>query len=209
MPVYFCCNISSYISSQMLLQSPRNSFDICSSSSICTSSLLNASICNVAISTISETGDIELLITYKAPDNTEIVFTSDSLVTFKIKRSSAEIVPPVVDEIRTVNGVLISGIRAMETFGGIIESHADEKDECRRKSWEYLEYHRRAYIQIGKQILAKLDGKDELAGEYWQKAVDYVMQNEDKLQPVLDTLYFRYMTKSRITVTKESEFSGI
>ncbi len=77
---------------------------------------------SVDAANISETGDIELLISYKAPDNTEIVYTSDSFVTLSIKKSSAEIVPPVVDEIRTVNGVLISGIRAMETFGGTASS---------------------------------------------------------------------------------------
>ena len=90
--------------------------------SVLTAITAESVIASVDAGNISETGDIELLITYKAPDNTEIVFTSDSLVTFKIKRSSAEIVPPVVDEIRTVNGVLISGIRAMETFGGTASS---------------------------------------------------------------------------------------
>ncbi len=100
-------------------------------------------------------------------------------------------------------------IELMENFGKEIEKHKDLRDECRRKSWEYLEYHRNAYIPVGKQILARLDHNKELAEKYAAEAGDYIMRNEDAVQPVVDTMYFDRIIKTRVTVVDESEFEGV
>ena len=60
-----------------------------------------------------------------------------------------------------------------------------------------------------KQILARLDFKKELAEEYQTKAWEYVMKNEDRLQNVLDSFYFKSMTKTRVSVVEETEFVGV
>ena len=100
-------------------------------------------------------------------------------------------------------------INAMANMGEEIKKHTNMADECQRENWELLEYHRNAYTLVAKQILARLDFKKELAQEYQTKAWEYVMKNEDKLQNVLDSFYFKSMTKTRVSVVEETEFVGV
>ena len=100
-------------------------------------------------------------------------------------------------------------IALMENFGKETEKHKDIADDCQRKSWEYLEHHRKAYIPVGKQILARLDNDKVLAEKYAAQACDYILKNEDKVQGVVDTMYFDRMIKTKITVVDESEFEGV
>ena len=72
----------------------------------------------IDVSDVIESGEVELMIEYNVPENVTLVQTSDSLAKINIKKVSAEIIPPVVDNVRIVNGVLISGTRAMEQFYG-------------------------------------------------------------------------------------------
>ena len=98
-------------------------------------------------------------------------------------------------------------VALMESFGDVIAENKEKGNECQKASWEYLEHHRNAYIPIGKEIIAKLDGDEEAAKKYFDAAVDYVMKHEDEVQPVLDTTFFKLMGEERITVTEELVFS--
>ncbi len=78
----------------------------------------NDIIAEVDVSNISETGEVELMVSYTAPNNLSIIDPTDHFVTLVIKSKSSEITPPPATDVRIVNGVLISGTRAMEQFGG-------------------------------------------------------------------------------------------
>ena len=106
-------------------------------------------------------------------------------------------------------GKVERAIALMESFGTEIEKRGNLKDECQRKSWEYLEHHRKAYIPVGKQILARLDYNKELAEQYANEACEYILKNEDAVQSVVDTMYFDRMIKTKVTVVDESEFEGV
>lgn len=102
-----------------------------------------------------------------------------------------------------------NALTLMEGFGEEIKKHQELDDLCQRKSWEYLEYHRNAYILMAKQILALLAQDKELADQYREAAINYIMQNENAVQPVLDTMFFARMLRERVTVIEETEFIGI
>ena len=73
---------------------------------------------SVDVSNINETGDVSLPIDFNAPEGITIISRSESIANLTIKKVSNEVTPPAVEDIRIVNGVLISGTRAMEQFGG-------------------------------------------------------------------------------------------
>ena len=100
-------------------------------------------------------------------------------------------------------------IKLMEDFGSEAEKRRSLSDDCQRKSWEYLEHHRKAYIPVARQILARLDYDNELAQKYAEKACEYILKNEDEVQSVVDTMYFDRMIKTKITVVDESEFEVV
>ena len=102
---------------------------------------------------------------------------------------------------------LENAIALMESFGNIIAENRNKGNECQKTSWGYLEHHRHAYIPIGKEIIAKLDGDEESAKKYFDTAIEYVMTHEDDIQPVFDTMFFSSIGKERITVTDEVVFS--
>ncbi|MBE6691734.1 MAG: hypothetical protein E7586_00165 [Ruminococcaceae bacterium] len=72
----------------------------------------------VDVSNLNESGTIQCVIDYTAPDGISIISRSESIANVKIKKYSAEITPPEETDIRIVNNVLISGTRAMEQFYG-------------------------------------------------------------------------------------------
>ena len=100
-------------------------------------------------------------------------------------------------------------IKLMEDFGSETEKRKILSDDCQRKSWEYLEHHRKAYIPVARQILARLDYNNELAQKYAEKACEYILKTEDEVQSVVDTMYFDRMIKTKITVVDESEFEVV
>ncbi len=102
-----------------------------------------------------------------------------------------------------------NAMKLMESFGDEIKKRENLEDVCQRKSWEYLGYHRNAYILMAKQILALLAKDKELAEKYREEAIDYIMKNEDAVQSVLDTMFFARMLRERVTVIEETEFIGI
>ncbi len=77
----------------------------------------------IDVSAIIEAGDIECMVEYKLPDGIEFVETSDYFVTIKISKKSSssnppEITPPSNPDAYMSNGIIVSGNRGMEAFGG-------------------------------------------------------------------------------------------
>ena len=75
-------------------------------------------VASVDVSGARETGEAEFMIDYSNPEGTEIVSTSESFAKVKIDKFSANVEPPHNDEAYIANGIIISGTRAMEQFGG-------------------------------------------------------------------------------------------
>ncbi len=75
-------------------------------------------IAEVDVSNIAESGEVDIMVVYTLPEGLTRIDPSDDFAKLVIKSTSTEIVPPPADDVRIVNGVLISGTRAMEQFGG-------------------------------------------------------------------------------------------
>ncbi len=75
-------------------------------------------IASVDISNLNESGTVQCVIDYSAPEGITIISRSESIANVSIKKYSAEITPPEETDVRIVNNVLISGTRAMEQFYG-------------------------------------------------------------------------------------------
>ncbi len=75
-------------------------------------------VAKVDVSNIAETGEVDMMVVYTLPNGLTRIDPSDDFVKLVIKSTSTEIVPPPANDVRIVNGVLISGTRAMEQFGG-------------------------------------------------------------------------------------------
>ncbi len=102
-----------------------------------------------------------------------------------------------------------TAVKAMEDITELIATHSGSNDPCQKESWEILALHREAYLLIGKAILLKLAYDEESAKKLIEAAQMLVWENEDKLQSVLDSMYFYRMTGERITVNEVSEFTVI
>ena len=75
-------------------------------------------IATVDVSNIAETGEVDMMVTYTLPSGLVITKPTDGFAKLIIKSKSTEIIPPPATDVRIVAGVLISGTRAMEQFGG-------------------------------------------------------------------------------------------
>ncbi len=85
---------------------------------IVSSTTANDIVAEVDVSNIAETGEVDMMVTYTLPTGLTRIDPSDDFVKIVIKSASSDITPPPASEVRIVNGVLISGTRAMEQFGG-------------------------------------------------------------------------------------------
>ncbi len=81
-------------------------------------------VATVDVSNIAETGEVDMMVSYSIPDGLAITDPTDNFTKLVIKSKSTEIVPPPATDVRIVSGVLISGTRAMEQFGGSASSGA-------------------------------------------------------------------------------------
>ena len=75
-------------------------------------------IASVDLSGVMESGDIEFLVAYTVPETVTLKETSDDFVTVKINKKSTDITPPVDGTAYVKNGIIVSGNRGMEQFGG-------------------------------------------------------------------------------------------
>ncbi len=102
-----------------------------------------------------------------------------------------------------------TAVKAMDNIKSLIDAHKSCDDPCHKESWEILELHRKAYSLIGKAVLAKLAYDEDTAAKLITEAQAVVWENEDKLQSVVDSMYFYRMTDERITVNEVSGFTVI
>lgn len=72
----------------------------------------------IDVSGVIETGDIEFLINYSIPEGITVKSRSDDFVSVAIKKLGGTVVPPVNPDAYISNGIVISGNRGMEQFGG-------------------------------------------------------------------------------------------
>ena len=72
----------------------------------------------IDVSGVIETGDIEFLINYNIPDGFSLVSKSGDFVSVTIKKKGGTIIPPVNADAYISNGIIVSGNRGMEQFGG-------------------------------------------------------------------------------------------
>ncbi len=79
---------------------------------------LSAFSASVDVSGVIESGDIECMINYTCPENVKIKATHDNFVSIPITKKGGTITPPVNPDAYITNGILISGNRGMEQFGG-------------------------------------------------------------------------------------------
>jgi len=75
-------------------------------------------VASIDVSGVIEDGEIEFLIDYSIPDNLTVKSTSDDFVTVSITKKGGTVVPPSNPDAYITNGILISGNRGMEQFGG-------------------------------------------------------------------------------------------
>lgn len=72
----------------------------------------------VDVSGVIESGDIECMVNYVCPEGITVKTTHDTFVSIPIKKKGGTVVPPVNPDAYITNGILISGNRGMEQFGG-------------------------------------------------------------------------------------------
>lgn len=75
-------------------------------------------VASIDLSGVIETGDIEFLINYTIPEGVDLVSKSDDFATVKIKKAASDVTPPSDPSAYISNGIIISGNRGMEAFGG-------------------------------------------------------------------------------------------
>ena len=104
--------------------------------------------------------------------------------------------------------LLSKALEAMEQFRPVIEAHLQVENPCHRTSWEHLEIHRQIYTILGQSILASMSGDPEAGEALRLQSVRLAWENEDKVQPVLDCLYYEDMTRTRINLDGPMPFVG-
>lgn len=95
---------------------------------------------------------------------------------------------------------MVDAIKAMDAFKEVIKAHLSAEDPCRKDSWEYLELHRQIYSGLAEAIIAKLDGDFEKSKVLRDGSIHFAFLNEDKLQPVLDCMFYCRMTNERLNL---------
>ncbi len=99
-----------------------------------------------------------------------------------------------------------SALEAMENIKSVIEAHKDESDPVRKESWEILELHREIYSKLGQGILLMLEGDEEAGDKLREESIMTAWKNEDRLQKVLDCMFYQNMTRKRINLDGAKTF---
>ena len=100
-----------------------------------------------------------------------------------------------------------AAVKAMEDIEPLIASRLETvTDTCHKASWELLELHRQIYLILGRGIVIRLDGDIEGGNKLRDESVDLAWKLEDKIQPVLDTMFYYAMTNERINLEKPIGF---
>ncbi len=99
-----------------------------------------------------------------------------------------------------------AALHAMENIKEIIEAHSNVEDEAQRESWEILSLHREIYSRLGRAILLMLEGDREGGDALREESIMLAWKNEEKLQKVLDCMFYQNMTRKRINLEGAKTF---
>lgn len=72
----------------------------------------------VDLSGVIESGNVEFLVNVTVPEGVTLKDVSESIVTIKISKKTSDVTPPTDPSAYMANGIIISGTRGMEAFGG-------------------------------------------------------------------------------------------
>ncbi len=86
--------------------------------------------------------------------------------------------------------------KLVEGFRPVIERNVHCVNKFIAKSWEYLFIHSELVLLLAYALRARISGQQQIADAYWQKATDYVMVNEKRLESIFDFFWF-YLTFER------------
>ncbi|MEG0014232.1 MAG: DUF4838 domain-containing protein [Cellulosilyticaceae bacterium] len=84
----------------------------------------------------------------------------------------------------------------VEQFEEIALANQNHKSDTEKLSWQYIAYHLEYTKLFANALSAKAAGQEELANKYWTEFANYICENEDELQRVLDV--FRILMIGRI-----------
>ncbi len=99
-----------------------------------------------------------------------------------------------------------AAIKAMEDIESLISSHLDIEAEAQRESYEILALHRQIYLTLGRGILLMLEGDEESGDKLREESISIAWRNEEKLQKVLDCMFYQNMTRKRINLDGAKTF---
>ena len=84
-------------------------------------------------------------------------------------------------------------------------AHKDCENKCHGESFKYLIHHAEIYTLLAKGIIQRLNKNQEEYEKYREAAVDYAFKNEEAIQPVFDSLTFKFVSKVRIIIGREKK----
>ncbi len=105
---------------------------------------------------------------------------------------------------------LIAAINLMEEYRPYVAQQIEKaEDPVRKEWWEFLEYHANMYTLFGESIIARIDNDTEKAKELYEASAQIAWENEDKLQPVLDSWMYEGMVRTRVKLDGRGVFAGV
>ncbi len=105
---------------------------------------------------------------------------------------------------------LTAAIDIMEEYKPYVAQQIESaEDPVRKEWWEFLQYHARLYILFGQSIIARIDNDTDKAKELYEASAQIAWENEDKLQPVLDSWMYEGMIRTRVKLDGRKTFAGV
>ena len=91
--------------------------------------------------------------------------------------------PEIIRKLAKIPGII-------EEFRSVIEKNMYCDNETHRLSWYYLFIHMEIALFLSYAFRARTEGCQKVAEQYWVKAVEYIVMNEDRIQRVFDLPWF-------------------
>ena len=99
-----------------------------------------------------------------------------------------------------------NAVKAMDDIEEVIAAHINDENPCHRESWRVLDIHRKIYGTLGRGIIIRLEGDIEGGNKLRDESVRIAWENEEKVQPYLDCMFYDQMTHERINLERAIEF---
>lgn len=77
-----------------------------------------------------------------------------------------------------------------EQYEVLINDNCNIVNQSKRKSWEYLTYHREITLMMAKMMKYRTEKNMEMVQSTWKELKDYIKMNEDYIQPIFDLYEF-------------------